>query len=142
MDDFDPLNQNAKQIPPVPKRPPAVLPQELASSVAFRGSSQGRNPAFSNPVYPYFTPLKQTQPAAQPLNTTKHDDDVELLRKYGLDHFSLNQSKVTNTAMNDIISNPFAIGKGNRNSNRTSDSFQSNGGDVQPKANNNWTTFD
>lgn len=148
VDDFDPLNKNAKQIPPVPKRSPTVLPQ-APSSVPLRAVSQGHPPAFSNPVYPYYAPPKRTQPTNQAPNNTKCDDDVELLRKYGLDHFNLIDGKVKTIASNDTLSNPFAMGNGNRHSNRTSDQFQKNGtnavktnGDVQPKANNNWTTFD
>lgn len=149
MDDFDPLNTNAKQIPPVPKRSPTVLPQG-PSSVPLRAVSQGHPPAFSNPVYPYFAPLKRTQPVSQaPNNTNKFDDDVELLRKYGLDNFSLIDSKGKTTPSNDKSPNPFAMGNGNRHSNCTSDPFQNNGanalkanGDVRLKTNNNWTTFD
>lgn len=65
VDDFDPLNQNAKQIPPAPKRSPVVIPP-VPSSVPPSKSESFSNPlypyhqsrvhAFSNPVYPYHQP--------------------------------------------------------------------------------------
>lgn len=153
VDDFDPLNQNAKQIPAVPKRSPVVLPP-VQSSVP-KGLSQSQPPAFSNPMYPYFLPTYLQQSAnSGPLNTTnntKIDDDVELLRKYGLDRFKLidRNSKTANPS-NDAISNPFTMGSGNQqqHTNRTTDPFldnngmQTNGDIHRGKSNNNWTTFD
>lgn len=149
VDDFDPLNQNAKKIPTVPKRSPVVL-SAVPSSVP-KGAPQNRQPAFSNPMYPYFVPtyLQQTANSVQSTtvaNNTKLDDDVELLRKYGLDRFKLNSK----TASKDSKPNSFAMGSGNQQqqlTNCTSEPFLDNGlqtnGDIQrPKSNNNWTTFD
>lgn len=141
VDDFDPLNQNAKQIPTVPKRSPVVLPS-VSSSIP------RAEQAFSNPIYPYYTPKHQKKPPSQqqtnaPLNSinnSKHDDDVELLRKYGLDRFKIQELNVNK----HTTSNPFSIGD-NVNSNRTNDPFLENGINgfkIQPKSNTNWTTFD
>lgn len=159
VDDFDPLNQNAKQIPAVPKRTPVVLPT-VPSSVPKSAPPNHANPGFSNPMYPYFIPsyLQQSANAAQPPasnpmnNTTKIDDDVELLRKYGLDRFKLiDRNSRTSTQSNDTAANRLAVISGgsllNQHTNRTSDPFLDNGlqtnGDIhRPKSNNNWTTFD
>lgn len=160
VDDFDPLNQNAKQIPAVPKRTPVVL-ATVPSSVPKVPPQNHGNPGFSNPMYPYFIPsyLQKSANAAQPPasnavnNTTKIDDDVELLRKYGLDRFKLieRNTRTSTQSSNDTAPNPFAvIGGGNQlqqHTNRTSDPFLDNGlqtnGDIhRPKSNNNWTTFD
>ncbi|XP_055317600.1 DENN domain-containing protein 1A isoform X17 [Sitodiplosis mosellana] len=152
VDDFDPLNQNAKQIPTVPKRSPVVLPPVL-SSVPKGASPNSSNAAFSNPMYPYFVPSylqkkANTAPVTNAVNNTKIDDDVELLRKYGLDQFKLiERNSRTSTSSNDTAPHPFRMGSGNQHTNRTSETFRDNGlqtnGDIhRPKSNNNWTTFD
>lgn len=114
MEDFDPLNKNAKPIPP----PKTAL---VASS------SQSLNriplPGLSNPTYPYYTPQHQMQMKKAQNNT--NDDDVELLRKYGLDQFSLVDS-----------SDGGSCNRGASGSN------QSNGSMRNSSDRNNWTVFD
>lgn len=149
VDDFDPLNQNARQIPPLPKRSSVVLPPN-SSSVPPSDSVknpiyphiQSRAQAFSNPVYPYHQPPTTGQPKniiSQSTNTASsnfREDENELLRKYGLDPMINDFTKLHMTT--------------NRSSNRTIDPFlDSNNsndlkinGDIQTKTNNNWTTFD
>ncbi|XP_037046693.1 DENN domain-containing protein 1B isoform X2 [Bradysia coprophila] len=109
LEDFDPLNKNAKPMPP----PKTAL---VASS------SQSLNrvplPGLANPMYPYYTPQRQ-MPLKKPQNRT-NDDDVELLRKYGLDQFSL----VDDCNMG------------------ASGSSQSNGSMRNSSDRNNWTVFD
>lgn len=63
LEDFDPLNQNAKPIP---------------NGVA----------GFNNPLYPYFEPPSLMNATG----TSFRQDDEELLRKYGLDQLTLEQS--------------------------------------------------
>ncbi|XP_041633172.1 DENN domain-containing protein 1A isoform X5 [Drosophila kikkawai] len=100
LEDFDPLNQNARPLPPLSKafsKKSSTLPAGVNSSVV-AGS-------ISNPLYPYFAPKHmatvaavtgRSPPVVHPphiqRNTiaVKPDDDFELLRKYGLDQFSLN----------------------------------------------------
>ncbi|XP_031630158.1 uncharacterized protein LOC116345160 isoform X2 [Contarinia nasturtii] len=153
VDDFDPLNQNAKQIPAVPKRSTVILPQIPSSMPPSKGVAQptppppppqSRSQAFSNPMYPYFIP-SYMQKAAIPANTmnnTKIDDDIELLRKYGLDRFKLNSKSTVSS--NDTINTFTTLASGNPNANRTNgtNGLQLNGGDLQPKTNKNWTTFE
>lgn len=116
LEDFDPLNQNAKPIPP-PK---------TAAVVAAAASSQSLNripmPGLSNPMYPYYTP--QHQMPAKKLQSNTNDDDVEWLRKYGLDQFSLVDS-------GHGSSTGWSEGDG---------SSQSNG--TTQRDRNNWTVFD
>lgn len=45
--------------------------------------------SFSNPAYPFYTPQHLPTAKKMPANT---DDDLELLRKYGLDQFHLSES--------------------------------------------------
>ncbi|XP_017092494.2 DENN domain-containing protein 1C isoform X1 [Drosophila bipectinata] len=110
LEDFDPLNQNARPLPPLGKafgKKSSTLPAGVNSSIVNTGSAGGVN----NPLYPYFAPKHMATVAAvtgrpPPLpsmvppqiqlqrNTIagKPDDDFELLRKYGLDQFTLNNS--------------------------------------------------
>lgn len=62
--DFDPLNDNARNIPESLPRPSS---NSIPTSVA----------SFENPMYPYFKPSK------------KQELDTELLKIYGLDRFSV-----------------------------------------------------
>lgn len=166
VDDFDPLNQNARQIPPVPKRLSVVLPlmsSSLPSSTVESVTNpnypyhQSRAQAFSNPVYPYHQPLGQPMnfigqsSNSSPVPSNYKEDENELLRKYGLDRLNLVDAKKLNrTTINDNAPNPFALSINNRNSIRTIDPFLDNksfnglktNGDIQTKTNNNWTTFD
>lgn len=115
LEDFDPLNQNAKPIPP-PK-------SALVSS-----SSQSLNriplPGLTNPMYPYYTPQHQMQ-FKKPQPNSTNDDDVELLRKYGLDQFRL----VDNS-------------DGSSFNKEASGGSQSNGSMRNSSDRNNWTVFD
>lgn len=137
VDDFDPLNQNAKQLPPLPKKPPVVFIPQKAPTVP-------PNPrqAFDNPLYPHFTPpcLRQpSKPMTTSSNSTNNSDDdvVKLFREYGL--HNLIEKSLRNSTPHDATTN-----------NRTNDSILDNGmtglnrnSDFgQPKTNNNWTTFD
>lgn len=153
VNDFDPLNDNAKKIPPVPLRSPVVLP--TAPSLMPKPKP---NPSFvyrpvqnrfvNNPSYTYHhvpvPPMNNLMPSTTP-SPKPVDDENELLRKYGLDRLNVIEKKLNETTLNDNTSNPFAI-HGNRNSNRTIDSLLDNGlqknGDIQPISNNNWTKFD
>lgn len=87
LEDFDPLNQNAKPIPSLP----LVVGR-------MNGSSSAINPVivggFNNPLYPYFEPpfmSTSPQPSAAAFGASG-DDDSELLRKYGLDQLTLDTS--------------------------------------------------
>lgn len=154
LDDFDPLNDNAKRIPEVPRRsfpspvPPAINnPSYVSSQIQPKG--------FSNPIYTFYQPgqsmnytKKSTTSTTPSPNPTIKEDDKELLRKYGLDRLNLIDNKLGEITLNDHSANPFAFNT-NRNLTRTIDPFLDNGtnvlkknGDIQPKANNNWTTFD
>lgn len=156
LEDFDPLNRNAKRIPTVSVQKPFPLP-----SAAPGTSSSSRVQAFSNPVYPYYLPGQQ-QPSHSA--ATKTDDDVELLRKYGLDRFKLtdgNQKYFScyqnNGGATTVESMANAnIGNGNNIVKRTHEQFyplngngplytNTNGGGRQQKQltkKDPWTTFD
>lgn len=109
LEDFDPLNKNARQIPKATK-PPPVLP---IIQPAF-----GAVPAFSNPVYPFHVPNQQASLAT----TAKVDDDVELLRKYGLDRFHLNDSNQKYfSCSSSLDSSSASSAMGNNNVNRSSE---------------------
>lgn len=145
VDDFDPLNQNAKQLPPLPKKPPIVLPPSLP-----RSAPPNPRQAFDNPLYPHCTPqLRPPKPMTNSSNSTNNSDDdvVELLRKYGLDRFSLTSSKFIDTNLRNSTPNDVTTNNSNRTNDPFLDSTNTNGlkrnGDIgQPKTNNNWTTFD
>ncbi|XP_033152432.1 DENN domain-containing protein 1A isoform X4 [Drosophila mauritiana] len=100
LEDFDPLNQNARPLPPLSTafaKKCSTLPAGVNSSVVAS--------SVSNPLYPYFAPKHMATVAAVTGRTppmhpppqiqrntiaAKPDDDFELLRKYGLDQFTLN----------------------------------------------------
>lgn len=163
MNDFDPLNENAKEIPPVPTRSPSVL---SSAPPIMPKANQIKNPMFAYPrgppqkvinnlVYEYHQPGQlmnnmrpSSTPSPTPPNPANKEAENELLRRYGLDSISRLNSTLGKTNLNDNASNVFAI-HSNRHSNRTIDPFLDNGtnglktnGDIQPKSNNNWTTFD
>ncbi|XP_041563173.1 DENN domain-containing protein 1A isoform X4 [Drosophila elegans] len=130
LEDFDPLNQNARPLPPLSKafgKKSSTLPAGVNSSVVAASS-------VSNPLYPYFAPKHMATVAAvtgrappmhpPPLHqrstiAAKPDDDFELLRKYGLDQFTLNANG-TEKAQQQQQHQQLTTGKGM----------------------NNWTTFD
>lgn len=90
LEDFDPLNQNAK---PIPDLLPMVTPQRAngnGSAIPVGG--------FNNPLYPYFEPPfmgagrgDSGGDGAAAVSPAFLDDDSELLRKYGLDQLTLEQ---------------------------------------------------
>lgn len=101
LEDFDPLNENARPIP----SPKNILHNTLANdgmgSSGILGSSS-ELPAvsplsFNNPLYQFYQPPNLHRTAAvaeipsshQFLHTPGAGDEVELLRKYGLDRFSI-----------------------------------------------------
>lgn len=152
IDDFDPLNQNAKQLPIVRSKgaaPSIVLPQmsSIASAPpnAYAAAASGVQ-AFSNPVYPFhipgqLPPKPQSSTSSNSLTnttatTSKIDDELELLRKYGLDldRFKIvdtNRSIQCNGTANDMKFNRIS----NNNLHPANDSmFQS--------SQRTWTTFD
>ncbi|XP_064540284.1 DENN domain-containing protein 1A isoform X3 [Drosophila montana] len=141
LEDFDPLNQNARPLPPLGrnlnsnhKSKSSTLPVGVNSSLI----SQANN-SVNNPLYPYFAPKHMatvaavTSRVAPPpqiqrssgggLTVKPPDDDFELLRKYGLDQFSLNGATAT------------AGGASNAKPALTA-------GAGAGKGMNNWTTFD
>lgn len=80
LEDFDPLNHNAKPIPS-----PMVA---MGAAVRINGNSAipGAGAAsFNNPLYPYFEPQFMLGTSPQLV------DDTELLRKYGLDQLTLDR---------------------------------------------------
>lgn len=116
LEDFDPLNKNAKQLPNVAKPPPVPIAKPAFASVPAPILVQ----AFSNPVYPFHVPTAQQSLAA----AAKADEDVELLRKYGLDRFHLNDSSQKYFSCNsslDLSSSSSAMG--NLNVSRPKDPF-------------------
>lgn len=172
VDDFDPLNQNARQLPPVPKRSSVVLPTIPSSLPPPKIDSinnpiypyhQSRAQAFSNPVYPYHQPSiaqppnqpfrRSTDPSTMPMSNYKDDDETELLRKYGLDRLNLVDAKIQDKSCLNGNTGPipFAFSNSNnRNLNSTMDPFRDGkntigletNSDIEPKTNNIWTTFD
>lgn len=146
LEDFDPLNKNARQIPRAKKQPPAlpIIQPAFAALPA---------PAFSNPVYPFHVPNQQASLAT----TAKVDDDIELLRKYGLDRFHLNDSNQKYFSCSSSLDSSSASSAiGNINVNRSSDQFYTpingNAGNRLQHVNGSassiaskkdpWTTFD
>ncbi|XP_058452337.1 DENN domain-containing protein 1C isoform X2 [Malaya genurostris] len=56
LEDFDPLNDNAKPIPTVPSVPCALITPSTAPIKASRSPPVAHAIGFDNPIYPYFTP--------------------------------------------------------------------------------------
>ncbi|XP_017146654.1 DENN domain-containing protein 1A isoform X5 [Drosophila miranda] len=138
LEDFDPLNQNARPLPPLSKvfsKKSCTLPAGVNSSMV---TTAAPGNSVSNPLYPYFAPKHMATVAAvtggraPPLPpqiqrstiAARPDDDFELLRKYGLDQFTLNATaaeKQQHQQQKPVITAArSAAGKGM----------------------NNWTTFD
>lgn len=104
LEDFDPLNQNAKPIPSLP----AVMPMSNAGRMNGFGvvnhmattTTSAIPGSFNNPLYPYFEPPSMASPtpsqqAHRQNNLPFGDDDTELLRKYGLDQLTLETEGAT-----------------------------------------------
>lgn len=83
--DFDPLNQNAKKLPSfVTGFKPSI---HLTCGPSATNSDPTPNYNTYTPVYPTLTSVPANHPKQASFEAT--DTDVELLRKYGLDKFSL-----------------------------------------------------
>lgn len=147
LEDFDPLNKNAKHISNAAKPPSVPKIQPTFASVP--PPPPNRMSAFSNPVYPFHVPTQQTSLAT----TAKVDDDVELLRKYGLDRFHLNDPNQKYFSCNsslDASSASSTMGTINDqfytpiNGNAGTKINQINGGSAHSIASKKdpWTTFD
>lgn len=159
LDDFDPLNQNAKKIPAFMNPPPAsvVLTQMLSTSPGTSQSNSQHAQAFSNPVYPYYLP-QHTNPQQLTENATKQDEEIELLRKYGLDRFKLvdtNRSSLTNNLKsNELLSmgnhktndQLLLSSNGKANPHLSTNNYLKTNGDYksqnQQRKNTQWTTFE
>lgn len=157
IDDFDPLNQNAKQLPIVQSKgaPPSIVLPQISSKTAAPNAHAvvGDAQAFSNPIYPFHMPnqlppkpqssIITSSTSSNSLTTTtatnnKIDDEQELLRKYGLDldRFKIvetnRSSNQCNGTVNDIKFNRIS---NNNNHHSANDSMFQN-------SQRTWTTFD
>lgn len=113
VEDFDPLNQNAKALPAAPVRSPPVLPLPFAASGQTSSmSAAGVNHATTSyrPVYPTTTagmmPISAVcagrQMQQQLRSRQENEADYELLRKYGLDKFSLSSGGAAGNAGSQV----------------------------------------
>lgn len=135
IEDFDPLNDKAKPIPSFLAKS-STLP---ASSASSQQNIPTTVLSFNNPMYPYYTP----QHLKSKNNNRLHDDEDELLRRYGLDNFctidslpngtSFNSSKNNLLNIHSLSNNPML----NVNNNVAGSSASAQGGSSK-----NWTTFD
>ncbi|XP_055855595.1 M-phase inducer phosphatase isoform X2 [Episyrphus balteatus] len=117
LEDFDPLNQNAKPLPTstatstqmalksrflAPPPSHASPAGQSTKSTTLPASSASSNiSGVSNPLYPYFTPQhRSTLPSDMNGSNNARDDDFELLRKYGLDQFSFASEPSTSSGLN------------------------------------------
>ncbi|XP_065366630.1 DENN domain-containing protein 1B isoform X3 [Calliphora vicina] len=124
LEDFDPLNQNARPLPThtvggtktttssrITQKKSTTLPTNAKNPSALMTTS-----SISNPLYTYYTPqhlpptaLKPPTEKPPPLPKTvpppmpPPDEDFELLRKYGLDQFTLITTTVTSTTNSSTI---------------------------------------
>jgi DENN domain-containing protein 1 len=135
IEDFDPLNDKAKPIPqkPAPNLRSTTLPATVAG--------------FNNPVYPYFTPTRMTHNSSMMTGTTSNTtlaanhDDNELLKTYGLDHFTIsNSSKMPNGG--GRTHNGFTITDAKNMSSTNNSRTSSKNHQTNNHAVTNWTTFD
>lgn len=95
-----------------------------------------RPQAFSNPVYPFFTPQQQRPPTINGPMINKSDDDVELLRQYGLDKFNLNDNYAKQNGMPSTSSSQFKLT--NANTSRPIEPLDQN----NLRSEDLWTKFD
>ncbi|XP_015040030.1 DENN domain-containing protein 1A isoform X5 [Drosophila pseudoobscura] len=138
LEDFDPLNQNARPLPPLSKvfsKKSCTLPAGVNSSMV---TTAAPGNSVSNPLYPYFAPKHMATVAAvtggraPPLPpqiqrstiAARPDDDFELLRKYGLDQFTLNATAAE------------------KQQHQQQKPAITTAGSAAGKGMNNWTTFD
>lgn len=137
LEDFDPLNQNAK---PIPRQPQRLVTPTLGLNEKQMSASMNRPIAFSNPVYPFHLPQQLSSQAV------RSEDDVELLRKYGLDQFHLSgaRPKIVDPHMNkshrvDAFCSP-VNGNGTSRLNVYLNNAAASG--PSQSTTNSWTTFD
>ncbi|XP_033252934.1 DENN domain-containing protein 1A-like isoform X2 [Drosophila miranda] len=138
LEDFDPLNQNARPLPPLSKvfsKKSCTLPAGVNSSMV---TTAAPGNSVSKPLYPYFAPKHMATVAAvtggraPPLPpqiqrstiAARPDDDFELLRKYGLDQFTLNATAAE------------------KQQHQQQKPAITTAGSAAGKGMNNWTTFD
>lgn len=131
LEDFDPLNQNARPLPPLgrtmntQRKKSTTLPANASKTPP---ASFNTTSSISNPLYTFYTPqhmatsmpppplvrpeptMFQKQPSTPPSEIPPPlpksvpppmpppDEDFELLRKYGLDQFTLITTSVTATS--------------------------------------------
>ncbi|XP_013105132.2 mucin-6 isoform X4 [Stomoxys calcitrans] len=159
LEDFDPLNQNARPLPPLGRtmnahrKKSTTLPANASKtpSASFVNSTTTTT-SISNPLYTFYTPQhmansmpaaavsRQQQSSTTPPNETPPplpksvpppmpppDEDFELLRKYGLDQFTLITTSVTATSQSATTM-------------ASATSSQPNG--LTTTGMQNWTTFD
>lgn len=120
---------------PAPKLPPLPAIHLLQSASSSAGASASRPQAFSNPVYPLFKPPHHSTHLNGPI-ATKSDDDVELLRQYGLDKFNLNDGHAQSNGKAGASNSQYYLQNANPKS-RPIESTANNSRGSSP-----WTTFD
>ena len=122
LEDFDPLNQNARPLPTLigtnnivssqnTQKKSTTLPTNATNPSTLMTTS-----SISNPLYTYYTPQHMPQnslkpptekppplPKSVPPPMPPPDEDFELLRKYGLDQFTLITTTVTSTSNSSTI---------------------------------------
>ncbi|XP_075165067.1 uncharacterized protein LOC142237596 isoform X2 [Haematobia irritans] len=177
LEDFDPLNQNARPLPPLGRttmnthrRKSTTLPANASKTPTTASFMQNNHQhphtiqtqSISNPLYTFYTPQNMASgpnlmqqsavlttsttatarqsptpsndvppplPKSVPPPMPPPDDDFELLRKYGLDQFTLITTSVTATSNNHATTMA-----------STTTSSQQNG--LTTTGMQNWTTFD
>ncbi|XP_046809778.1 mucin-5AC isoform X3 [Lucilia cuprina] len=124
LEDFDPLNQNARPLPTHKVGGGINSTSNTHMKSTTLPTTNAKNPStlmtissISNPLYTYYTPQHLPQPMALKPPTEKPpplpktvpppmpppDEDFELLRKYGLDQFTLITTTVTTTSNSSTI---------------------------------------
>jgi DENN domain-containing protein 1 len=116
IEDFDPLNDNAK---PIPNHRSTTLPASVVS--------------LNNPVYPYFQPGQMSHSTTETTTGAAINDDNELLKTYGLDHFTIGQNRGSHSS-SSTTTNYSSTTTNFRTSSSASSNYQN--------AISNWTTFD
>lgn len=123
LEDFDPLNQNAKPIPSLPAR---------TNGGVASNSSAISSGCFNNPLYPYFEPpFMSPVPAGGNAGLSQGSSDAELLRKYGLDQLTMEKGEAIGGA-----------GMGTRQKTPTTTTNIMMGTASEASNRPNWTTFE
>lgn len=145
LEDFDPLNQNAKPIPSPPMR---INGRSSASS---GGGGGGELPAvvslgYNNPLYPYFEPTGNNARTSVASSSGAGsatsgggaagggggiEDDLELLRNYGLDRLLVSSEGPRRAA---------TMGRATKTTNNTISGTGSM--TASDAGRSNWTTFE